>query len=71
MSCIRFARWHNEIFTNILHHPVVLFVLIWSVFNNYVQHNTPVKTAVTSCFLVYCMVLYLRLYSVTVVVISE
>jgi len=62
---------HNEIITNILYHPVMLFPLIWDIFNNYVQNNIPVHTAVINCVLLYGMVLYLRLYRVTAMVISE
>jgi len=49
----------------------MLFPLIRDIFNNYVQHNIPVQTAVIKCVLLYGMVLYLRLYSVTAMVISE
>ena len=62
---------HNEIITNILYQPVMLFPLIRDIFNNYMQHNIPVHTAVINCVLLYGMVLHLRLYSVTAMVISE
>jgi hypothetical protein len=62
---------HIMIITNILYHPVMLFPLIRAIFNNYVQHNIPVHTAVPNCVLVYGMVLYLRVYSVTAMMISE
>lgn len=64
-------RPHNEIITNILYYPVMLFPLIRTIFNKYMQHNIPVHTAVPKCVLVYGMVLYLRLYSVTAMMISE
>jgi len=62
---------HNEIITNILYHLVLLFPLIWYIFNNYVQHNIPERTAVINCVLLYGMALYLRLYHVTATVISD
>jgi hypothetical protein len=49
---------YNEIITNILYHLVMLFRLIRDIFNNYMQHNIPVHTAViiVFCFMVwYCI----------------
>jgi len=62
---------HNEIITNILYHLFMLFPLIRDIFNNYVQYNIPVHTAVNKCALLYGNVLYLRLYHCTAMVISE
>jgi len=62
---------HNEIIRNILYHLVMLFPLIRDIFNNYMQYNIPVHTAVINCVLLYGIVVHRRLYSVTAMVISE
>jgi hypothetical protein len=49
----------------------MFFPLIRDIFKNYMQHNIPVHTADINCVLLYGMVLYHRLYSVTAMVISE